>query len=74
MQLHDLLDKSVKDLTIEELEEGLMLLKKLRVFSEGGKKGSKNRPSNAERQLKDLLEKMPKDKLAEVMKLLEKEE
>jgi len=73
MILQDLLNKSIKDLTDEELNEGLMMLKKLRVFSPAKKKTSQ-RSSNQEKQLKDLLSKMPKEKLAEVMELLEKEE
>jgi len=73
MILQDLLNKSIKDLTDEELNEGLMMLKKLRVFSPAKKKTSQG-SSNQEKQLKDLLSKMPKEKLAEVMELLEKED
>lgn len=73
-QLKYLIEKGVKELSIEELEEKLNALKKLRVIdAKGGEKKAKTPKSNIDKRYNDLLKSLSKEQLKTLLEKLEGE-
>lgn len=69
MNLNDLLEKPLENLTDEQLEDRLHLLKRLKLKVEGKKRVVK---SNKQATIQDMLKGLSKDELANLVKQLEK--
>jgi len=75
MNLQDLLGRSVKDLSDEELEAQISMLTRSKVQKpspSGERNGKKKKEvkSNQDRQIDDFVKSIPKEKLAELLKKL----
>lgn len=72
MQVVDLVNKSVKEMTEEELVERLKALKSMRVVeqSPAKPKSTKGHKSNADKQIEDLFSKLTPEKREKLAALL----
>lgn len=71
MQLEDIIEASIKDLTSEELETRINILKRLRTAPVRKAKSSTSTESNADKRLKDVIKKLSPEQLQELMKKIE---
>lgn len=69
MNLNDLLEKPLDNLTDEQLEDRLHLLKRLKLKVEGKKRVLR---SNKEKSIQDVLKGLSKEELANLIKQLKK--
>lgn len=69
MELKDLLERPINELSDEEVEIRLNLLRKMKIRPESSGKGGPTK-SNKERRIEDLLKNMTKEELANLVKNL----
>lgn len=67
MQLKDLIEKNINDLTAEELEFKINSLKKLRTFAPKVSASSKGYKTNEEKQLEDLISSLNPEQMLKLM-------